>query len=158
MYMRANASPHRGQGLVEFALILPALLLVVVGIVELGRFMFIYTSVHAAAREAARYGAAVGKNDDGVYYFRDCNGIEAAARRVAFMTNLSSIEIQYDYGDPAEPFSTCPPPEGQVTTSSGARIHVTVQAEYHPFFFFQHTVTITADSARTIVRKVEVSN
>ncbi len=146
---------RRGQTLVEFALIFPLMLMVTLAVVELGRFMFVYASVGAAAREASRYGAAVGTNADGVPYFQDCNGIEAAARRVATLISLSQIDIQYDKGDPSTAFSACPPPDTEIAT--GVRIHVTVTAEYHPFFFFQNTVTITADSAHTILRGVEVN-
>lgn len=47
----------KGQSLAEFALILPMFLLVVMGIFDLGRGIFIYSAVHNAAREGARYGA-----------------------------------------------------------------------------------------------------
>lgn len=46
----------KGQGLVEFALILPILLLVVVGTIEVARIFLIYVNVSNAAREASRYG------------------------------------------------------------------------------------------------------
>ncbi|MEN4041110.1 MAG: pilus assembly protein, partial [Anaerolineaceae bacterium] len=47
----------RGQGMVEFALAIPVLLLILFGIIEMGRLMFYYSSVATASREAARYGA-----------------------------------------------------------------------------------------------------
>ncbi len=47
-----------GQSLVEFALMLPVLLLLIVGSLDLGRAYFTYISVINAAREGARYGAA----------------------------------------------------------------------------------------------------
>ena len=43
---------ERGQGLVEFALILPLFLLLVWGIIEFGRLLVMYTEVSNAAREA----------------------------------------------------------------------------------------------------------
>ncbi|MBI1880601.1 MAG: pilus assembly protein, partial [Chloroflexi bacterium] len=46
---------QKGQGLVEFALILPLLLLLLVGIVEAGRLIWAFITVQTAAREAARY-------------------------------------------------------------------------------------------------------
>ncbi|MFP4343991.1 MAG: TadE family protein, partial [Anaerolineales bacterium] len=46
----------RGQGLVEFALILPLLLLILLGIFEFGRAFFIYSNLFNAAREGTRYG------------------------------------------------------------------------------------------------------
>jgi Flp pilus assembly protein TadG len=48
----------RGQSLVEFAITLPILLLIMVGILDLGRVYFAYISLTNAAREGARYGAA----------------------------------------------------------------------------------------------------
>ncbi|MBN1218580.1 MAG: pilus assembly protein [Anaerolineae bacterium] len=46
---------QKGQGLTEFALILPLLLLLLLGIVEGARAIWAYITVQQAAREAARY-------------------------------------------------------------------------------------------------------
>lgn len=56
----------KGQGLVEFALILPILLLVLLGIIEAAWVIWAYISVQNVARETARY-AVTGQplNDDG---------------------------------------------------------------------------------------------
>jgi Flp pilus assembly protein TadG len=51
--MRADRS-GRGQGLVEFALILPIFLLILVGIFDAGRLVFAYNAVNSAAREGGR--------------------------------------------------------------------------------------------------------
>ena len=46
---------QKGQGMLEFALILPALLMIVLSIIE-GAFLFqSYLAIQHAAREAARY-------------------------------------------------------------------------------------------------------
>ncbi len=42
--------------MVDFALMAPIVLLVIYGIVELGRYMQAYLTVQHAAREGARYG------------------------------------------------------------------------------------------------------
>ena len=52
------------QGMVEFALILPVLLMMLLGIMEGGRLLFFYSSVTTASREGARYGSAVGLAND----------------------------------------------------------------------------------------------
>lgn len=44
----------RGQGLVEFALILPVLLLVLMGLFDFGRAIFAFNAISNAAREGAR--------------------------------------------------------------------------------------------------------
>ena len=57
----AGRAPQRGQGLVEFALVLPIVLILVFSVAELG---FIYgklSSLGYASREAARVGAALAR-------------------------------------------------------------------------------------------------
>ncbi len=46
---------QKGQGMVEFALILPPLLMLILGIIEAARVFHAYLAVQHAAREAARY-------------------------------------------------------------------------------------------------------
>ncbi|HIC89426.1 MAG TPA: pilus assembly protein [Anaerolineae bacterium] len=55
--MRRNLRQGRGQSLVELALLLPVLLLILVGVVDVGRAFHAYLVVTNSAREAARYGA-----------------------------------------------------------------------------------------------------
>jgi Flp pilus assembly protein TadG len=50
-------SRSRGQSLVEFALISPVLLLLLVGVLDLGRAFYIQTALQNAAREGTRYGS-----------------------------------------------------------------------------------------------------
>jgi Flp pilus assembly protein TadG len=45
---------HRGQALVEFALILPIFVLILVGLFDFGRAIYAFNTVNQAAREAAR--------------------------------------------------------------------------------------------------------
>jgi len=49
---------RRGQGIVEFALILPVLLLVILGLMEAAFVIQGYLTVQHAAREAARFAVA----------------------------------------------------------------------------------------------------
>jgi len=54
---------ERGQSLLEFALILPVLLIILAGILDLGRLYFAYVAVTDAAGEGAAYGA-IHPNDE----------------------------------------------------------------------------------------------
>jgi len=56
VFARKKSSP--GQSLTELAFILPILMLIMAGILDLGRFAFAAATVANAAREGARYGAA----------------------------------------------------------------------------------------------------
>ncbi|MBI1800885.1 MAG: pilus assembly protein [Chloroflexi bacterium] len=55
-----------GQTMVEFALLLPVLLLIVFGIFEFGRAFYAYSTVANAAREAARFGIVDPTNTSGI--------------------------------------------------------------------------------------------
>src|SRR5512147_2832453 len=75
--VRRKTLRERAQGMVEFALVLPLLLLLIFGVIELGRMFVIYSSVNSASREAARYGAASGLSGNNVIYYNDCAGMLA---------------------------------------------------------------------------------
>lgn len=53
-FLRTRRARPRGQALVEFALIIPVFLLIVVGLFDLGRAVFAYNTLTNAAREGAR--------------------------------------------------------------------------------------------------------
>jgi len=56
--MRKNEDKKaRGQGLVEFAVILVAILILIAGVVDLGRAFLAYIALRDAAQEAALYGS-----------------------------------------------------------------------------------------------------
>jgi Flp pilus assembly protein TadG len=57
MIRRLWTSSERGQELVEFALILPLLLLFLFGIIEFGIAVYRYNAVANIGREVARYGS-----------------------------------------------------------------------------------------------------
>lgn len=61
---RGRPSGERGAALVEFAFLLPVLLLLVVGIIEFGRTFNAQISLTGAAREGARYMAIHGEADE----------------------------------------------------------------------------------------------
>jgi Flp pilus assembly protein TadG len=47
---------HKGQALVEFALVFPLILLIVVVFIDLGRIVYFHSALTNAVREGARYG------------------------------------------------------------------------------------------------------
>lgn len=53
---------ENGQSLVETALILPILLILLVGIVDFGRVLYMFSHLHMATQETVRLGG-LGKND-----------------------------------------------------------------------------------------------
>jgi Flp pilus assembly protein TadG len=59
---------ERGQSMVETALLLPILLLIMVGIIDLGRFIYSYAHMQMAAQETVRLGG-LDKNDQAITEF-----------------------------------------------------------------------------------------
>jgi len=83
----------RGQGLVEFALILPILLLILLGILDFGRILFIYVNLFNAAREAGRYALVDPGNQARIQQ-------EARDRIFLVPPEAVNITIWYDQGPP----------------------------------------------------------
>lgn len=54
----------KGQSLVEFAIILPILVLIIFGIIEFGLLMNSYIVIQSASREGARIGIVGGTDED----------------------------------------------------------------------------------------------
>lgn len=55
--LRSLIKENRGQGLVEFALVLPILLAVVFGIIDFGRLFYCWSTLSNASRHGARLAA-----------------------------------------------------------------------------------------------------
>lgn len=75
---------ENGQVLVEYALVLPVLLLVLFGIIEFGIIVFSHDTIANAAREGARYGAV---------HAGDAWGIEMAARRLTSGLDEARLQV-----------------------------------------------------------------
>jgi len=171
---------ERAQAIVEFAIALPILMLVLVGIFEVGRMVFIYAAVNNASREAARYASAVGLNDSGLHKYNNCAAIRQMAKRSTYFLNLSdaNIDIRYDAG-PNDAIYTdghgpdtqternllipCDAASGedaQVVVDSQDRVIVTVTAPYSPMLRLVplRARTFTSTSARTILGIFELDN
>ena len=68
---------ERGQSMVEYALVLPILLLLLLGIMEFGIGVFNYNTIANAAREGARYG---------IVHWRDGLDVEGITEAVLALT------------------------------------------------------------------------
>jgi Flp pilus assembly protein TadG len=158
----------RGQTIVEFALILPVLLLILYGLLETGRLIFVYSIVVTASREAVRYGSATGLNvGGGVLRYNDCAGIRAAAQNVDFLDTFAdaNITITYDRGPSTADYATCPvgaatggPTTTQIALTPLTRIKVQISGTFSPLTAIVplNPLTITSSNARTIIGGVQI--
>jgi len=126
------------QALVEFAIALPVLLALLVGVMEVGRMILTYAMVNNASRDAVRYASAFGIGDDGLLKYNNCAGIKAIAQKSAFIVTLSSVSISYkdENGNaPTSPGNICNATSGEdadITVDSNWTVTVTVEASYKP--------------------------
>jgi hypothetical protein len=99
-----------GQDAVEFAIILPLLLLVFLGVADFSRIMFSAITISNAAREGARYGA---------FFPNDPAGTEAAVIAEAAGSGL-------DLGVDTEIIISCPEAPGAPACPRGTPLRVEV--------------------------------
>jgi Flp pilus assembly protein TadG len=155
-----EARALRAQAIVEFALALPILLMLLIGIFEFGRMVFVYSAVTNASREAVRFASAFGFGD-ATYHrqYQYCSAIRQVAKRHAFLMNLqdTDITIEYDHGPGTSVFDTCPSgvtSDQTIIVKTGQdRVKVTVIANYTPMtkFFPIGNRIFTSSSSRTIL-------
>ncbi len=97
--MKPRFGQERGQDLVEYALILPLFLFLVIGFIEISVLFFSYVTVSNAAREGARVATAVASSSC------DQTCIDGLAREaaLALTTGLPNDSIQVNISHP-DPF------------------------------------------------------
>lgn len=84
-----NRREERGQSLVEFALVIPIVLLLMLGLFDLGRVVFTNNSLSDGSRHGARTAAV---NPRSATY---CGDIEGAARTAVRGLTLSVFTVTY---------------------------------------------------------------
>jgi Flp pilus assembly protein TadG len=126
---------EKGQSLVEFALLLPILLIILIGVIDLGRMYYAYVVITDAAAEGATY-AAINPND--------VTEIENRARSVCgdIAAGVQSVEVTCP---------TCP------DTASGDIVTVSINYDYivlTPFMdvlFEEGTVPLQSQATEVIL-------
>ena len=95
---KSYESKTKGQGLVEFALILPLLLFLLLGIIDYGRILLVFSNASSAVRNAARQGTLVGTVTDPdmgtVPRYMACATIADYADDV-FGANINTVDVLY---------------------------------------------------------------
>lgn len=114
--MRYKENAPLGQGLIEFALVLPIVLFLSLGIIDCARIIFAFNGISNAAREAVRHGAV---------YPSDCAGIQNRATKLALVPRANvTATVAYDDGTTQQSLCSLYPDP----MPSAYRIKVTVEA------------------------------
>ena len=173
---RIDRMRHSAQGIVEFAFISLIMFTLLLGIIEMGRMMFLFSQVASAAQEATRFAAihpyqVVSPIDDcgdpscysypaAAHTANPCNIVyQGRIRTVLVATNTISVEVGYDHGDstPANVFPLLDPPG---FTPGTDRVVVTATYQFHFMTglidnFAPSGIALRMVSARTIMADEE---
>src|SRR5689334_977092 len=154
----------RAQSMVEFALVLPLLLLLVVGIIELGYALFVYVEVQNAGREGAR--AAAVRACPNLTNYQEIANLTRA--RMPVFINFANINSQVAYNGTVVDLDVMNPAPSPVvanplaTQNFGNPITVTVQYSFQlldPLTQkFIPQVNVNAVAGRTITTGCEVTS
>ena len=168
--VKTNRYHPRGQGMVEFSMVMPILMLVIFGLLEVGRAVFMYAAVTNTSREAVRYATAYGVNESDVLHYQNCAEIRDTAKRVGFLLSLEDDDIVIEYDTGPDPdtgivpaaFDTCDAADGVdegVELECGDRVIVSVSYDYHPMVSLvpMQDQVFAASSARTFLGVIELS-
>ena len=98
---------RRGQSLVEFALILPIIMLLMIGVFDLGRVVFVNNSLSDGARDAAR-AATIDPRDAGLAAGEPtyCERVEESLRSAILDLELESLTVTYQVISPPDTVSS----------------------------------------------------
>ncbi len=133
----AGARHTRGQGLVEFALVFPIIILIFFGIFDLGRGVYAYNTIANAARVGARVAVV---NQIQTTPAGDCNqsrpienpgaphwSIKTCAANSAISLGIQTSAVTVEYDPPPSTTLTCSP-----SLNVGCIARVTVSYTYTP--------------------------
>ncbi|MDQ0256986.1 hypothetical protein J2S74_004431 [Evansella vedderi] len=128
---------EKGQSLVEMALVIPLLILLVVGIFDIGRILYTYSELHFTTQETVRLGAFGRSNNEITDFaernFKSGNSIDLIVEICTFKVNGEN--------------KVCSPD----SLKSGDYVNVKLQYPVKtlvPFFnsIFQDPILLTSDS------------
>jgi len=150
-----------GQGIVEFALVFPILLILILGIIALGHMFISYILTISASREAVRYAAVAGMNESGTFMrYRDCTGIRDNALRIGAFAGIEAedVIVEYDNGPGSSVFATCPLNGIGPALTSGTRVLVSIDHQYSPLVPLVpiRPFTMHSESVRTVIVQIAV--
>jgi len=138
----------RGQGLVEFAIVLPIIVVAIFGIIDLGRAVFTYNALAQAARQAGRMAIV---DQDGSH-------VRATAYDYAPTLNLGPSNVDVCFKDLnssqqncSSSIDDCPPSERTI----GCLVIVTAHISYVPMTPIIGTLVGTVPLTSTSIQPIE---
>jgi Flp pilus assembly protein TadG len=134
-----------GQTVLELALMLPLMLLLLVGLIEIGRYAYFDILISNAARAGAQYGA------QSLIQAADQNGIKTAAKSDGL--NSMTITTTQECGCAAGTLGGCP--SGGVCAQPLVYVQVTASEKFDSLFSYPglpKSLTLTSTATMRVSR------
>ena len=157
-----TASSRRGQALVEFAMVTLVLLMLIFGVIEIGRILLVYTTVTDAARQGARYAIThgtppAGPSTTGTATNTDVGNMQTAVQAVvksflaAGTVNVNSAGLTIATTFPNMSCAGATPSSACSGTTPGNLVQVTVSYPYDLLIsYYPINVTVAGTSQGVI--------
>ena len=140
MRRTSTESDRRGQALVEFALVVPLFLLVVLGLFDMGRAVLYHSTISNASREAVRLGIVDQNTAD----------IQQEAVDVASsVMRVNTTDVAVTFLNPDLSAGTCATPPYQI----GCVVRVRITHQFAPATPFVPALTLSAETQQPIERR-----
>ncbi len=130
-----QASKQKGQGLVELAIVIPLLVVIVIGVLDLGRMYFTVITINNAAREGARYVTMHPSDLENAFSGTRSTAIQETQNTII---NLQLSDVSVFSGSSM----SCPDSNDDDKCDSGFPIRVEVTATFEPILW-PDTLTFT---------------
>jgi Flp pilus assembly protein TadG len=168
--------------MVEFALVMPMLILFIMGTVDFGRALFTYAQASSQLRQALRLAAVIGYDTSATATYRDCDLMRAVGRNVFFAQQPIPTTIEYyiaptswntgtnnwaslndwtgsDFANPDTCAETSGADVGPTGLKNGDILRITINPSIKMITpVFPQTLTFTLTGQRTIVNSIKLTS
>ena len=145
--VRSSRKQRNGQSLVEFAVALPIIVLLIFGVIDLGRAVYTYNTLSEAARQASRL-AIVDQDQSRV-------AAEAAAYAPAIALAAADVDVCFKSALTPERDCASPATDNCVPMRIGCLGIVTTNSTFQPFTPLINLIVSSIDLSSTSVAPIE---
>lgn len=145
-FRSSRLADNRGQSLVEFGLVVLVLLMLLFGVVEVGRMVLVYTTVANAAKAGVRYAIVNGSDSSAPCASGSTTACVTAVKNYASAGGLDTTILLVSVNYPS---TGCP---STTTNAPGCWVRITANYPYNPFlgYFNLPSINLGAGSEGAI--------
>jgi len=149
-FIHIRQQKEKGQAFVEFGLVLVLLLILLAGVVDLGRAFYVFIMLRDAAMEGIAYGSA---------FPNHCNQIED--RIIDNLAGGMLVDMKIEYSNNSTDYYSCDHASASTVACTGSEIRISVSQPDFPItmpllgsVIGRQTINLTAEVSGTVIQPV----